>query len=118
MFLPPSLRVFSIAIRHLSQLVDIATGELYKFLNCVSRMYLSLHFCIQSSLTLSDLSSIEFNEDDVLEALSHLKTGKSDGDGVSAEHLICATSALTSPLAVIEDTCKFLDLHKRCCTAE
>ena len=40
------------------------------------------------------------HEDDVLEELSHLKTGKSDGDGVLAEHLIFATSALISPLAV------------------
>ena len=60
----------------------------------------SPHSSIRSSVTPSDISSIEFNEDDVLEALSHLKTGKSDGDGVSAEHVIFATSALISPLAV------------------
>ena len=60
----------------------------------------SPHFSMWSSVTPSDISSIEFNEDDVLEALSHLKTGKSDGDGVSAEHVIFATSALISPLAV------------------
>ena len=60
----------------------------------------SLRSSIQSSVTPSDISSIEFYENDILEALSHLKTGKSDGDGVSAEHLIFATSALISPLAV------------------
>ena len=53
----------------------------------------SPHSSIRSSVTPSDISSIEFNEDDVLEVLSHLKTGKSDGDGVSAEHVIFATSA-------------------------
>ena len=60
----------------------------------------SPHSSMRSSVTPSDISSIEFNEDDVLEALSHLKTGKSDGDGVSAEHVIFATSALISLLAV------------------
>ena len=60
----------------------------------------SPHSSIRSSVTPSDISSIEFNEDDVLEAMSHLKTGKSDEDGVSAEHVIFATSALISPLAV------------------
>ena len=47
----------------------------------------------------SDISGVDFTEDDVLEALSHLKTGKSDGDGIFAEHFIYATSALLSPLA-------------------
>ena len=63
MFLPPRLRVFSIPTRHLLILLSI-----------------------QSIVTPSDISSIEFFEDDVLEALSQLKTGKSDGDGVSVEH--------------------------------
>ena len=35
----------------------------------------------------------------MLEALSHLKSGKSDGDGVFAEHLIFASSPLITPLA-------------------
>ena len=81
MFLPPRLREFSITTRHLLILLLI------------------LLFGLQL-LPLIYISSIEFNEDDVLEALSHLKTGKSDGDGVSAEHVIFATSALISPLAV------------------
>ena len=34
-----------------------------------------------------------------MKALSHLKAGKSDGDGVFAEHLLFASSALISPLA-------------------
>ena len=34
-----------------------------------------------------------------MEALSHLKAGKSNGDGVFAEHLLFASSALISPLA-------------------
>ena len=42
---------------------------------------------------------MNFTKDDVLEALFHLKTGKSDGDGIFAEHFIYATSALLSPLA-------------------
>ena len=37
--------------------------------------------------------------DDVLEALSYLKEGKSDGDRVFAEDLLFASSALISPLA-------------------
>ena len=47
----------------------------------------------------SGISGVNFTEDDVLEALSHLKTGKSDGDGIFAEHFIYATSALLSPFA-------------------
>ena len=35
----------------------------------------------------------------MLEALSNLKSGKSDGDGVFAEHLIFASSPLITPLA-------------------
>ena len=35
----------------------------------------------------------------MLEALSHLKSGKSDGDGVFAEHLIFASSPLITPLS-------------------
>ena len=35
----------------------------------------------------------------MLEALSHLKSGKSDGGGVFAEHLIFASSPLITPLA-------------------
>ena len=35
----------------------------------------------------------------MLEALSHLKSGKSDGDGVFVEYLIFASSPLITPLA-------------------
>ena len=34
-----------------------------------------------------------------LEALFHLKSGKSDADGVISEHVIYASSALMGPLA-------------------
>ena len=37
---------------------------------------------IQSSITSLNISRVSFSADDVLEALSHLKSGKSDGDGV------------------------------------
>ena len=61
--------------------------------------HISLQSSIQSAVDESDISGVDFTEDDVLEALSHLKTGKSDGDGIFAEHFIYATSALLSPLA-------------------
>ena len=80
---------------------NVFTSQLQSILNShSSSSHSSLHSSLQSSVTPSDISSIEFHENDVLEALSHLKTGKSGGDGASAEHLIFATSALISPLAV------------------
>ena len=82
-------------------IANVFASQLQSILNShSSSSHSSLHSSLQSSVTPSDISSIEFHEDDVLEALSHLKTGKSDGDGVSAEHLILATSALLSPLVV------------------
>ena len=61
--------------------------------------HIFLQSSIQSALDESDISGVDFTEDDVLYALSHLKTGKSDGDRIFAEHFIYATSALLSPLA-------------------
>ena len=38
-------------------------------------------------MTASHICDVEFSED-VLDALSHLNSGKSDGDGIFSEHLI------------------------------
>ena len=59
----------------------------------------SLLSSIQSSLTVSQLSSVVFSEDDVLEALCKLERKKSDASGISSEHLIYCSSAIAEPLA-------------------
>ena len=51
-------------------------------------------------MTASHICDVEFSEYDVLDALSHLNSGKSDGDGIFSEHLIYASSAVMAPLAI------------------
>ena len=65
-----------------------------------SSPHISLQSSIQSSVTASHICDVEFSEDDVLDALSHLNSGKSDGDGIFSEHLIYASSAVMAPLAI------------------
>ena len=61
-----------------------------------SSPHISLQSPIQSSVrvTASHVCDVEFSEDDVLDAHSHLNSGKSDGDGIISEHLIYASSAV------------------------
>ena len=81
-------------------IADIFASKLEDTLNSHSPSpRFSLQSYIQSSITSLDISHVSFSEDDVLEALSNLKSGKSDGDGVFAEHLIFASSPLITPLA-------------------
>ena len=61
---------------------------------------LHLHSSFHSALTESDVCDVTFSEADVLEAISHLKLGKSDAEGVHSEHVTLASSALASPLAM------------------
>ena len=66
-----------------------------------SSPHISLQSSIQSSVTASHIiCDVEFSEDDVLDALSHLNSGKSDGDGIFSEYLIYASSAVMAPLAI------------------
>ena len=51
-------------------------------------------------MTESDVCDVTFSEADVLEAISRLKLGKSDAEGVHSEHVTLASSALASPLAM------------------
>ena len=44
---------------------------------------------------------ITFTEDDIVEAISNIKLGKCDGDGLFSEHLLYASSVLNAPLAGI-----------------
>ena len=55
-------------------------------------------------MTVSQLSSVVFSEDDVLEALCKLKRKKSDASGISHEHLIYCSSAIAKPLAIFFTT--------------
>ena len=64
-----------------------------------SSSHTSIQSSLQSSITPSDLTSIDFSEEDVLEAMSHIKLGKSDGDGIFSEHIFYASSVLAFPLA-------------------
>ena len=61
---------------------------------------LHLHSSFHSALTESDVCDVTFSEADVLEAISRLKLGKSDAEGVHSEHVTLASSALASPLAM------------------
>ena len=64
-------------------IADVFASKLEDTLNTHSPSpHFSLQSSIQSSITSLDISRVSFSEDDVLEALSHLKSGKSDGDGV------------------------------------
>ena len=53
----------------------------------------------QASVKTCHLSDVLFSADEVLEALSMLKSKKSDGDGVHSEHLKFASPAIAKPLA-------------------
>ena len=55
----------------------------------------SLHSSIQSSIELWHLRDVHFSDKEVLEALSLLKSKKTDSDGVSF-----ASSAIAKPLAI------------------
>ena len=61
----------------------------------------SLLSSIQSSLTGSHLSSVDFSKDDVLVALSMLINKKSDSNGISTEHLKHSSSAIAEFLALL-----------------
>ena len=59
----------------------------------------SLYSSFQASVKTCHLSDVLFSADEVLEALSMLKSKKSDGDGVYSEHLKFAFPAIAKPLA-------------------
>ena len=54
---------------------------------------------VKASMSESQLCDILFTEEDILEALSQLKPGKSDAAGISSEHLRLPQSAFAVPLA-------------------
>ena len=64
-------------------IANVFASKLESILNTHSS---SCHFSLQSSVhtavTASDISCVDFSENDVLEAFSHLKIGKSDGDRI------------------------------------
>ena len=51
-------------------------------------------------MTESDLTKLNFSEDDVLEALSQMKPNKCDSSGVFSEHLKYASTVIAEPLAL------------------
>ena len=54
---------------------------------------------IGCSLSSSDLAATSVSPITVYEALSHLKTNKSDGTQLVSNHFICASACLTQPLS-------------------
>ena len=60
----------------------------------------SLHSSIQSSIESWHLRDVHFSDKEVLEALSLLKSKKTDSDGVSSDHLKLASSAIAKPFAI------------------
>ena len=75
--------------------VNIANLFASKFLNSNSSSSRdSLHSSIQSSIESWHLRDVHFSDKEVLEALSLLKSKKTDSDGVSSDHLKLASSAI------------------------
>lgn len=60
----------------------------------------SLLALIQSSLNESEVHTINFSKEDVMEAISELKSHKTDGSGVSTNHLNLVSPAVSKPLAL------------------
>ena len=55
---------------------------------------------IQSALTESESQAIHFSEQDVMEVISQLKSHKTDGLGISTNHLKLASPDISKPLAL------------------
>ena len=51
-------------------------------------------------MTESELQAIHFSEEDVMEAISQLKPHKTDGSGISTNHLKLASPDISKPLAL------------------
>ena len=65
-------------------------------------MYIyNLHSSVQSSITSLHMDEVHFSDTEVLEALSQLKSHKSDNDGLSSEHLKLASPAIAKHPAVL-----------------
>jgi hypothetical protein len=79
---------------------NIANGFASKFSTLLNKhsstSQSSLLSSIQSSLTVSDLSSVVLSEDHIAEAISQLKSHKSDAYGVTSEHIKFAALALAN----------------------
>ena len=60
---------------------------------------LDLLSSINSSLCTSDIASTSISSSVVSKALSHLKSGKSDGTSLLSNHFIYASSVLSEPLS-------------------
>ena len=89
------------AVERFHCIANVFASKLEGILNTHSSSpHISLQSSIQSSETASHISDVEFSEDDVLDALSRLNTGKSDGDGIFSQHLIYASSSVMPPLAI------------------
>ena len=58
----------------------------------------SLLASVQSSITVSQLSTVDFSVDDVIEARSQLKNSKTDSSGLSIEHLRSASPVIAELL--------------------
>ena len=68
-------------------------------LNKHSSSQYSLLTSVQASLTVSHLSSVIVSEDDISDAISQLKTHKSDAFGITTEHLKFALPVITKHLS-------------------
>ena len=64
-----------------------------------SSLHDSLHSFIQASMNSDDLIDVHFSDVEVLQAISELKSHKSDCSGVCSEHLKLAAPAISNSLA-------------------
>ena len=78
---------------------NIFASKFGALLNKHSSSQYSLLTSVQASLTVSHLSSVNVSEDDISDAISQLKTHKSDAFGVTTEHLKFALPVIIKHLS-------------------
>ena len=82
-----------------TNIANIFASKFGALLNKHSSSQYSLLTSVQASLTVSHLSSVIVSEDDISDAISQLKTHKSDAFGVTTEHLKFALPVITKHLS-------------------
>ena len=81
-------------------IADIFASKFDSLLNThSSSLHDSIHSFIQASMNSDDLIDVHFSDVEVLQAISKLKSHKSDCGGVCSEHLKLAAPAISNSLA-------------------
>ena len=82
-----------------TNIANIFASKFGALLNKNSSSQYSLLTSVQVSLTVSHLSSVIVSEDDIPDAISQLKTHKSDAFGVTTKHLKFTVPVMTKHLS-------------------